>query len=548
MNEAHVDDNRNLELQVRRAQLETIYAQYVNALVGQLLSAVVITVLIWTATPPWKLVIWLSAFFVVQSARYIHSLQYKSETEAGPLRGERVTFWLRAHVFFTSLTALTWSAGAILLWPDSGFHQVVFQFVILFTVAAALAGHAAYKLSYTSYALIAIVPVSVRFMMVGTRDHIGFGIACIIGIAMLLRVAKRNNISSVEALWLGVKHLDQATVLAEEKATVEALNQQLLQHTQALQESEARFRALSEAAFEGIAIHNRGEILDVNHAATEMIGYDRSEILGISIQDFISPESYEIAAQHMREDYQQPYELVGVRKDGSEFPLEVQSKLIPYHDTQARVVAIRDLTQRKELEQKALAFNLEHARVQLLTTFFQNASHEFRTPLSIISVAAHILGRTNQTDLGQEKLAEINQQVERINELVDGLQFMVKLDIDGTTNRSSVDINFLFADIDESFSTEIADKNLQLNLNLKPNLPTIQADADLLYKAFTAIIDNALRYTAQGGTITVRTACDGNNLKIEFEDNGIGLTDESLDRILNASIGLTKPTVPLDLA
>lgn len=127
-----------------------------------------------------------------------------------------------------------------------------------------------------------------------------------------------------------------------------------------LRESEERFRRLSEATLEGIAIHDRGIILDVNHAIAQMMGYEIDELLGMNAFELITPESRDLALQHIQSGYQDTYEAVALRKDGSTFSVEVRAKVIPYEDRRVRVVAIRDISRRKQVEEE-----LRQARDQL---------------------------------------------------------------------------------------------------------------------------------------------------------------------------------------
>ncbi|HEY9606112.1 MAG TPA: PAS domain S-box protein, partial [Allocoleopsis sp.] len=128
----------------------------------------------------------------------------------------------------------------------------------------------------------------------------------------------------------------------------------------ALQESEERCRRLSEATFEGIVIHDKGIILDVNQALARMLGYETSELLGMNAFELVAPESRDLALQYLQSGYLEPYEVVAVRKDGSQFPVEIQAKIIPYQDRRVRVVAVRDISTRKQTEEE-----LRQARDQL---------------------------------------------------------------------------------------------------------------------------------------------------------------------------------------
>ena len=119
------------------------------------------------------------------------------------------------------------------------------------------------------------------------------------------------------------------------------------QAEEALRESEERFRRLSEAAFEGILIHEEGKIIDTNRLFATMFGYDVSEVIGGNALDFATLGLGDVALRHMRTESSEAYEGVAIRKDGSTFPVEVQAENIPYKGRTARVTAIRDITERK---------------------------------------------------------------------------------------------------------------------------------------------------------------------------------------------------------
>ncbi|MFQ5628332.1 MAG: PAS domain S-box protein, partial [bacterium] len=118
----------------------------------------------------------------------------------------------------------------------------------------------------------------------------------------------------------------------------------------ALRESEQRFKQLSEASFEGIAIHDKGHILEANQTMVEMFGYKMEEFLGQNVMKFSAPESREFIRKNIREGSQKPYETIGIRKDGSRFPVEIIGKPIQYQGKTVRVNAIRDITVRKQAE------------------------------------------------------------------------------------------------------------------------------------------------------------------------------------------------------
>jgi PAS domain S-box-containing protein len=118
-----------------------------------------------------------------------------------------------------------------------------------------------------------------------------------------------------------------------------------------LKESEARFRTLTEANFEGIIIHEQGHILDSNQAFADMFGYEISEVIGKSVHLFAAPESHEIVAKNIKSGYALPYEAIGLRKDGTTFPGELIGKILPYQKRMVRVASVRDISLNKLAEE-----------------------------------------------------------------------------------------------------------------------------------------------------------------------------------------------------
>jgi len=137
------------------------------------------------------------------------------------------------------------------------------------------------------------------------------------------------------------------------------LNQQELAERKtaesALIESEQRFRSLSEAAFEGIMIHDAGNIQDANQAFADLVGYRDPEDLigknGLEILPFTS-ESLDRIKRNLSSGLTEPLEITVTRSDGSTYPAETQGKDITFNGRKLRVVAMRDITERKQAEEQ----------------------------------------------------------------------------------------------------------------------------------------------------------------------------------------------------
>ncbi|MEK6986016.1 MAG: MASE1 domain-containing protein [Candidatus Thermoplasmatota archaeon] len=122
------------------------------------------------------------------------------------------------------------------------------------------------------------------------------------------------------------------------------------ERTAELADSEARFRLLSDSAFETILVHREGRILEANAAASRMLQVPAPLLVGKSILEFVAPSHRERVLAAVRSQSTDTYEAEAVRADGSTIPVEASGHAIPYRGGTARVVAIRDLTARRSAE------------------------------------------------------------------------------------------------------------------------------------------------------------------------------------------------------
>lgn len=158
-----------------------------------------------------------------------------------------------------------------------------------------------------------------------------------------------------------------------------------------LQESEERFRQLADAAFEGIAITELGRFVDGNFQISKMLGYELSEMIGKSVNDFVAPDSVELVRDKMLANVEKPYEHNAIRKDGSIIPVEAQAKMITWGGKILRVTALRDISERKRAEQ-----TLRESELRFATIFHS-------------SPAAVLLTRMNDS-----KIVEVNDAWEEV--------------------------------------------------------------------------------------------------------------------------------------
>jgi len=139
-----------------------------------------------------------------------------------------------------------------------------------------------------------------------------------------------------------------------------------------LRESEDRLRKLADAGWEGLVFHKDGVLLDVNKPFLTMFGYSSSEeITGKSVLKFLAPESIDLAVQKLKEyslGGQSYFEAKGLKRDNTPISIELMGRPIKYKNLDARVLAIRDITERKRSEEALQESELRFRRISTITS------------------------------------------------------------------------------------------------------------------------------------------------------------------------------------
>ncbi len=130
---------------------------------------------------------------------------------------------------------------------------------------------------------------------------------------------------------------------------------QLIREKIRAEESEQRFKALHNASFGGITIHDGGVILDCNQGLSTITGYSIEELIGMDGLLLIAEEFRDTVRNKIREGNEKSYEVMGVRKNGEKYHLRLEARGIPYKGKPVRSVEFRDITKEKDAERQILA-------------------------------------------------------------------------------------------------------------------------------------------------------------------------------------------------
>ncbi len=138
--------------------------------------------------------------------------------------------------------------------------------------------------------------------------------------------------------------------------TGQKLAEQALREAKTIaEENETRFKALHNASFGGIVIHDKGKILDCNQGLADISGYSPDELIGMDGVLLIAEKARDEVISKIRAGCEKPYESTGRRKNGEEFPLRLEAREIPYRGKRVRTTEFRDITSDKQAEQRLAA-------------------------------------------------------------------------------------------------------------------------------------------------------------------------------------------------
>jgi two-component system, OmpR family, sensor kinase len=170
--------------------------------------------------------------------------------------------------------------------------------------------------------------------------------------------------------------------------------------------------------------------------------------------------------------------------------------------------------------------------------FLRRLDHELKNPLTVLQIeVANLKAAQNSSSApiaqdGYEIAQRIESQVIRLKDLVIQLRKLAELET-ASIAHEPVDLGALVADLASEFSSTAQGKERRFDINISQvpwPLPSIRGDADLLYLAFSNVLDNALKYTCPGDTIQLRLFEDGRQVVVEIADTGPGIPDdEQLD-------------------
>ncbi len=338
---------------------------------------------------------------------------------------------------------------------------------------------------------------------------------------------------------------------------------------EALRESAENFRALAENANDGIVIFaDEGRIVYANKQTAEMTDCSIAALLGTNIADLARSGEFEELTKKWREwlernDTRGRYEAILTRKDGVVVPVEVTTAWTFWQRQPACIVIMRDITERKHAEavlkaERAMlaqrvaertadlrAANEKLAKAnRLKDEFIANMSHELRTPLNAIlgmseALQEEVYGPLNERQI--RSLHNIEESARHLLALINEILDISKIEAD----KLELDIGLVAVESVCQASLRLIDKEaqkkrLQVSLSIDSTVTLLQADERRLKQILVNLLNNAVKFTPEGGAIGLEVVDDAEQEMIHFTvwDTGVGIPQENIELLFQPFVQL----------
>lgn len=340
-------------------------------------------------------------------------------------------------------------------------------------------------------------------------------------------------------------------------------------------QSQEGIDALFLHATEGILVTNsKGEITRINPSAEKLFGYSSGELTGLKIE-LLVPQRFTNKHERNRTNYaHHPHarsmglgmELYGLKKDGSEFPVEISLSPYSYQDETFVVAFIVDITLRKLAEEKLKNYStdleeqvrnrtvvLEEAIMELEKTkkelntslekekelsemksrFVSMASHEFRTPLTTMMSSLSLINKYSELDdlENQRKhVGKIKNSIRNLTDILNDFLSASKLEEGKVENRpEETNMNLFIPEIISEMQGMLIGKQLIVHEHTGDEI--VFLDPKILKNILFNLVSNAIKFSNDEGRIELTTHVDSNAVVIAVRDNGIGISKEDQENL-----------------
>jgi two-component system NtrC family sensor kinase len=362
----------------------------------------------------------------------------------------------------------------------------------------------------------------------------------------------RKDGSTVPVLLTGHVRYDQhGNVIGYEGLNIDITGRKLMERQ--LKEAHDFINKIIQSSPNAItATDMKGNILIWNRAAEETIGYKAADVIGkMNIQKIYPDEMARKVMQMLRKPEHggvgrlNAYPMVYVRQDGAVTEGNLSAAII--YDSSGKEIAtvgsFVDLKERLEMERALRRTQeqlLQSEKLAAMGRLTSQIAHELNNPLYGIMNTLELLKTEISPESKRRKILEMAlSETVRLSDL---LRKMLSFSKPGQEEKQAVDINTVLDEILLLHEKQLQENDIKIKTSFAEALPQISASKDQLRQVFLNLVANARDAMPDGGTLSVITGCDPENVRIEITDTGVGIQKEHLKKIFD-SFFTTKDSV-----
>jgi PAS domain S-box-containing protein len=313
---------------------------------------------------------------------------------------------------------------------------------------------------------------------------------------------------------------------------------------EALSQSEEKYRTILHEMDEGYyEVDLAGSYTFFNDVICARLGHTREELVGINYRVYTPEEDVKSVYKIYNEVYRtgKPrrwYPMVNIGKDGTRTFIE--NSILPIRNPEGQIIGFRgisrDVTERKRMEEERRQLEQKAQFASRLASVGEMASgiaHEINNPLTGVIGYAQLLLQEDLPDNIRKDLETINDGAQRVANVIQRLLAFAR---QTKPQRTYVNINEVLATTLDLRGYHLQTSNIKITKQLAPDLPLTVADAGQLQQVFLNLIVNAeteMNLARGHGKLTVKTQRINDTIRISFNDDGRGISEENLERIFD---------------
>ncbi len=327
-----------------------------------------------------------------------------------------------------------------------------------------------------------------------------------------------------------------------------AVSRSVAVQTRLLANEKLKFQTLFESNSDAVVILGDKGFIDCNPATLQMFELQRvDEFIGKNIADLGATlqgdgePAIPYAMRHIKQARKHGHafmEWVGRRADGSLFPSEIALHAMQLEGRPVIQAIMRDISERKQAEAELKAArDAALAAARAKNEFIANVSHEIRTPMHGIMGMADLLMREPLTGVQREYALTLRQSAQGLLAVINDILDFSKIEAGKLTVENVAYVPAqVVQNVADLYRPRILEKSLNLEMNISPELHTpVEGDPHRLRQILLNLADNAIKFTSRGSIgISARLTPDGQKMRIEVRDEGVGIVPETKAQLFSA--------------